>query len=179
MLEVERPGEPLEQPLAAAEDDRGDDDRELVDETCLERLPDDVRAAHDVDVLATGGFPGALDRLLDAGDEREPAALGLLLGPVRHDEERHGPRVLAAPGICRVVGPAAGDDRAEPRHRLVQPDGVLARRLAQVFLVVRPRAAEHPVVETLAALAEPLPGAVVPAGDVAVYRRRDPSENLG
>ena len=121
-----------------------------------ERLPDHVGPAHDVDVLPAGRLPGPLDRLLDAGDERERAALGLLLGPVGHDEERQPPRVLVAPVLGRLVRPAAADHRTEARHRLREPGRVLARRLARRLGVVRPRPAEHPVVQPLAALAETL-----------------------
>src|SRR5215204_3073511 len=62
--------------LAPAEDDRRDDHGELVDEPCRQRLADDVGSAHDMDVLATGGFRGSLDRLLHSGDERDAPPSG-------------------------------------------------------------------------------------------------------
>src|SRR5438045_2480108 len=40
VLEVERLGEPVEETLSGAEDDRGDDDRQLVDDPGCERLAD-------------------------------------------------------------------------------------------------------------------------------------------
>src|SRR4051812_48531550 len=87
VLELERLLEAVEEPLAAAEYDGRDDDRQLVDQPGCERLPDDVGAAHDVDVLAARRLLRALDRLRDALDEREGAALRLLLRPMRDDEE--------------------------------------------------------------------------------------------
>jgi hypothetical protein len=167
-----------EQALAAAEDDRRDDDRQLVDEPGLERLADDVGSAHEEDVLIPGGFLRPLDRLLHPGDEREGAAGRLLLRPVRDDEERHSPGVLVAPVLGRLVRPPAADDRAHTGDGLLEPRGVLAGRLAPRLAVVRPRPAEHPVVQPLAALAEPLARPVVRPRDVPVDRRSDPCENL-
>src|SRR5438270_892564 len=137
-----------------------------------------VGASHDVDVLAAGSLRGSLDGLPHAGHEREGAAGRLLLRPVRDDEERQSPGVLVAPVPGRFVRPATADDRAHTRNRLRQPGGVLAGRLALRLALVRPRPAEHPVVQPLAALAEPLAGAVVRARDVAVDGRRDPCEHL-
>src|SRR5262249_17445096 len=91
VLELERAVETVEQALAAPEDDRRDDDRQLVDEFRLERLPDDVCAAHHVDVLVAGCRGGLLDRLPDSRHEREATAFGLGLGTVRDDEERQAP----------------------------------------------------------------------------------------
>jgi hypothetical protein len=44
VLQIQRTREALEQALAPAEDDRRDDDGELVDEPCRQRLADDVVA---------------------------------------------------------------------------------------------------------------------------------------
>ena len=136
-------------------------------------MPNHVGAAHDVHVLVAGGLDRAADRLLDAGHECERTALGLLLRPVRDDEERQAPRVLVAPVPGRLVGPASTDDRSDAGHRLLEPGGVLAGRLASRLRVVRPRAAEDPVVQPLAALAEPLPGpsfgpVMYPSTDVVI-----------
>jgi hypothetical protein len=48
-----------------------------------ERLANDVGAAHHVHILARRCITRALDRVLDAVDEREGDARRLLLGPVR------------------------------------------------------------------------------------------------
>src|SRR5207253_1473178 len=96
------------------------------------------------------------DGVLPPGHEREGAARRLFLRAVRDDEERHSPRVLVAPVSGGLVRPAPADDRADPGDCLRQPGGVLARRLAPRLAVVRPRPAEHPVVQPLATLAEPL-----------------------
>ena len=70
---------------------------ELVDEPGLERLADGVGAAHHVNVLVAGRLAGALDRLLDPRDEREPAALRLLLGPVGQMKTGMPQRFSSAP----------------------------------------------------------------------------------
>src|SRR5437588_6920650 len=54
---------------------------------------------------------------------------------------------------------------------------VLPGRRSKLLRVVGPGAAKHPVVETLAALAEPAAGSVVRSGDVAVQRHRDRRDN--
>ena len=96
-----------------------------------ERLPDDVGAASDADVLVAGGLDGHRHGLLHAVDEGEGAALGLLLRAVGHDEDRHAPRVLVAPVAGRLVHPAAADAGAAARHRVVQERLVLAGRLGE------------------------------------------------
>src|SRR5215218_4847781 len=178
VLEVERLREPVEQPLAAAEDDRRDDDRQVVDELGLQRLADDVGAAHDVDVLPAGCFARSLDGLRHPGHEREAVALRLFLRPVRDDEEGQPPRVLVAPVPGGLVRPASADDGARAGDPLLEPGGVLSGRFARRLVLVRPRPAEHPVVQPLAAVAEPLRGAVVRACDVPVHGCRDACENL-
>ena len=71
-VELDRLPEAVEEPLARAEDDRRDRDRELVDDARGQRLPDDVGAAHDVDVLVAGRLAGPRERLVEAVHEREP-----------------------------------------------------------------------------------------------------------
>src|SRR4026209_2978518 len=66
MLERHRVREALEQALAAAEDDRGNDDPQLVDDPRRERLADDVGSAHDMDILLAGRMSRLLDGFLDA-----------------------------------------------------------------------------------------------------------------
>src|SRR5919201_882120 len=81
--------------------------------------------------------------------------------PARDDEERQPPRVFVAPVSGCLVRPPSADDRADPGDRLREPGGVLAGRLALRLAVVCPRPAEHPIVQSLTAVAEPLAGAVV------------------
>jgi len=106
------------------------------------------------------------------------AALRLFLGPVRDDEERQSPGVLVVPMPGRLVRRSSADDRADARDRVRQPGSVLTRRLALRLARIRPRPAEHPVVQSLAALAEPLVRTVVRACDVPVDRHRDRCKNL-
>jgi hypothetical protein len=168
LLEVDRLREAVEQALAAAEDHGRDDDRQLVDQPGGERLADHVGAAHDVDVLVARRLARAGDRVLDAVDEHERVAVRLVAGSVRDDEERQAPRVAVAPAAGRLVGEAPADDGADALHGVLEPAGVLRRRIAAGLVVVAPRAAEDPVVQALAARAEPLPVPVVRTGDVAV-----------
>ena len=142
-------------------------------------LPDDVGAAHDVDVFAAGRLDRPLDRRPDARHEGELATLRLFLRPVGHDEARQPPRVLVAPVPGRLIGPAPADHRADPGAGLRQPRGVLAGRFALRFVVICPGSTEHPVVEPFATLAEPLVRPVVRPRDVSVRGRRDPGQNLG
>src|SRR5919197_525906 len=88
----------------------------------------------------------AANRLLHAGEERERAAVRLVLRAVRHDEERQSPRVLVAPVARSLVRPAPPDDRADTRDGLLEPRSILTGRLSSRFGVVRPRRAENPVV---------------------------------
>src|SRR5437879_5431916 len=178
VVQVDRAREAFEQALAAAEHARRDDDRQLVDELRRERLADHVCATHDADVLVAGRRRGSRDGLLDTGHEGERPARRLFLGSMRHDEERQPPWVLVAPVPCSLVRPASADDGADPRERVLQPRRILAGRLALRVGVVRPRPAEHPVMEALAPIAEAFPGAVVRARDVTVDGRRDACEHL-
>ena len=173
VLEVEGLGEPVEQGLAAAENHRRDDDREFVDDTGIEALADYVRATADGDVLVTRDRASALDRLLESAGEVELTAVGLLLRAVGDDEDGDVPRVLVSPVPGGLVHPTADDDRAGPRHRLVQELERLARGFALRLVVVAPGPTEDPVVQPLAALPEALAGPVARARDVAVHRGRD------
>src|SRR5919106_4420103 len=178
VLQVERLREPLEQPLAAAQDDRRDDDGQLVDDSGLECLADGLGSALDVDALVAGRLARPLHSRLASRHEAEIATLGLLLRPVRHDEERQAPGVLVAPVPSCLVGPAPAHDGPDPGRGLRQPLGVLPGGPALRLVVVRPGPAEHPVVEPLAALAEALARPVVRPGDVPVDRCRDTGKNL-
>src|SRR5579859_6223695 len=87
LLEFDRAREHVEQTLAAAQDEWRDDDRQVVDQSSLEELPDDVRAAHDVHRLLAGGRARTCRRIGDAADKGEAVSRRLVLGPVRDDEE--------------------------------------------------------------------------------------------
>src|SRR5271156_3739615 len=88
MLEIERLGEPGEQQFSTAEDDRGDDDRQLIDEPVAESLAEGVGAAHDVAALPPGRRRGPVDSLGKTSYEDEVVTRRLLLGPMGHHEER-------------------------------------------------------------------------------------------
>src|SRR5215213_3403717 len=178
VLKVAGLREPVEEALAAAEDHRRDNDRELIDDTGIKALADHVRAAADGDVPVTRDLASVLDRLVEPADEVELTGVRLLLRAVRDDEDRDVPRVLVAPVPGRLVHPAADDNRTGPGHRRIQELERLARGLAFRLVVVAPGPVEHPVVQPLAALSKALAGSVVPARDVAINRRRDRRDHL-
>jgi hypothetical protein len=114
--------------------------------------------AHDEHVLAARRVAGPGDRLVQPVHERESRVCGGVLRPVRHDEERHAKRIVAAPRLRCRVRVAAADDGADASRCLVEDLLVRARRLASRLLVVAPRAAEDPVVQTLTPSPKPRPG---------------------
>jgi hypothetical protein len=61
-------------------------------------------------------------------------------------------------------------------RRLAISDAQVAGAQGPLWMRVAPGAAEDPVVQPLAALAEARAGSVVRTGDVAVQRHRDPCE---
>src|SRR6185295_12438449 len=76
--------EAVQQVLAAAEQDRGDYQMELVDESGPQILPDGGDAAAQADILAAGRVPRLLERGVNPlGDEPE-------LRAARHPERRSG-----------------------------------------------------------------------------------------
>src|SRR5215213_9074438 len=79
VLKVAGLREPVEEALAAAEDHRRDNDRELIDDTGIKALADHVRAAADGDVTVTRDLASVLDRLVEPADEVELTGVGLLL----------------------------------------------------------------------------------------------------
>src|SRR3954468_13524439 len=83
VLELDPLVEPVEQALSAAEDDRRDDDRQLLHDARREGLPDEVGSAHDVDDPVPSFLLCPSDRLVERPDEPELVPGGLLLGPVR------------------------------------------------------------------------------------------------
>src|ERR671915_81353 len=84
-------------------------------------------------------FPGAGDRLVQPIHERESGVWGSALGPMRHNEERHAERVVAAPRLRRLERVAAADDGPDASDPLVEELLVRAGRLAPGFLLVAPR----------------------------------------
>ena len=72
--------------LAAAEHDRRDDDRQLVDQAGLERLPDTSAPPMMLTTLSPAASTAARPPL-HAVDEGEVATVGLLLRPVGDDED--------------------------------------------------------------------------------------------
>ena len=94
VLEFQGFAEPVEQALAGAEDHRGDDDRELVDQPGRQGLADEVCAAHHMDLLAAGRRLGPIDRLGEAPGEDEVVARRLFFGAVGDHEERDAPGFL-------------------------------------------------------------------------------------
>src|SRR4051794_8695732 len=93
VFEIQRLREVLEEALSATEDDRRDDDVELVDDAGIESLPDDVGSAADADVLIAGGGSRPVDRFFEVSDEGEFAGVGLLLGPMRDHEHGDAERI--------------------------------------------------------------------------------------
>src|ERR671937_1660161 len=178
MLQVHRLVEAIEQALPAAQDDRGDRDRKLLEVSGAERLADDVRPTPDAHVLAACRLEGPGDRLVQPVYEGESALYGLVLRPVRDDEERYPERIVAAPRLRGLVHVAADDDGTGASHSPVEVLLVRPRRLAPGLLVVASRAAEDPVVQSLTAVAQPPAQPVVGTGDVPVQRDRDPRGHL-
>src|SRR5512142_1282200 len=72
LLELEVHVEALEQTFAAAEHDRRDRQRELLDDPCRERLADQIGAAHEMDFAIARDRLRALEGLVEATDEGEP-----------------------------------------------------------------------------------------------------------
>ena len=158
----------VEQALAGAEHDRGDRDRELLHVAGAQGLADDVRPAHDEHIPVSCGLARLGDGLVQPVHEGEAGVGGSVVGSVRHDEERRAERVVAAPGLGCLVGVAATDDGADSGEPCVEELLVHTCRLAAWGLAVAPRAAEDPVVQSLAAFAEAAAWSVVRPGDVAV-----------
>src|SRR4029079_19140988 len=100
------------------------------------------------------------------GSSPQPSARSCMVRPTIH-----------APSAKSVSGPP-DDPRAARREQLVKVRLVDLRRAAPALIPVRGRIAEHPVVQSLTAIAKPGPDAVVRAGDVAVDRHRDRCEHL-
>ena len=138
-------------------------------------LTDHVRASSDGYVLIAGRPARLSDRPIQTVHEGESALARRVVWVVRHDEERHTERVLATPRVRGLVHTPPDDDGADTGHAFVEVLLVRARRLALRLGLVGPRAAEDPVVQSLAAVAQAVPRLVVRTGDVPVERDRDRS----
>ena len=179
LLQIEVLVEALEEELAATEHDGCGRDSQLVDVPTGERLPDHVSTAAHRHVLVASRCPRQLDRPVEPVDEEEPGrGVGCILGAVRDDVESAAEGVGAAPRPGGVVHPAAHDPRADVGDHGVVVRVVLRRHVEGVLAVVGPRTAHHPVVQPLAADAQPALGSVVGSGDVAVDRGRDACDDL-
>ena len=102
----------------------------------------------------------------------------LVLDPVGEHDERAREGVGAAPRAGGVVHPAADDAGAEAGGECVVEGAVGLTHLGGVLAVVGPWPAHDPVVQPLAAGPEPVAGAVVGSGDVAVERHGDGGDDL-
>jgi hypothetical protein len=91
---------------------------------------------------------------------------------MRDDEHRDAEAGILTPAVDHVVHRAADDPGATGAEQELLVD----RRRRAPLAAVAPGAAEDPVVQPLAALAEARAGSVVRTGDVAVQRYRDPCE---
>ena len=174
----------VEQPRAAAEQQRHNVQVQLVEQAGREVLLHDVGAAAERDVPAAGGREGLLERRLDpVGDEREarPALqLGERLARVvgEHEDRVVERRVLAPPAVPARLAPrprAAAEHIAAHDRRADVLERALHHRRARVHLAallpVRPaprRERERPPVQMHPALPERLLDGRVGAGDEAV-----------
>src|SRR5436305_14363598 len=166
----------LEDPLAGAEQDRRNVERELVDDPGNEGLAHGRGAARDV----YAALPGRLARLCvsgveAAGDEVEgrPAfQLDWLVGVVGEHKHRRVVRRLGTPPAAPVLIPLAAD---RPEH--VPPHDVRAARTHEPLgrhrvSVVRTLVAEMPGMELAPSLTEWILAALVGASDETVDRDR-------
>jgi hypothetical protein len=69
MLKVQRFREALEQPFSAAQNDRRDENGQLVNQAGIECLTDDIGPAHDLHILVAGGLLGTYDCFWHASDD--------------------------------------------------------------------------------------------------------------
>src|SRR5829696_3245870 len=147
--------EALEQTAPLAEEHRNDMELELVEDAGGKR---ELRGAGAVDqhVLVARSLLGSRHRsrdVVEVGDQRPPRDVdaGLV---AREDEDRDAVVVVAAPAARRLEGSSAGDDCAGG-HELVDHLAVDSARPADRVEVDVARR-HHPLVEAVAAVAEPV-----------------------
>src|SRR5215213_2959038 len=166
----------VEDPLAGAEQDRRDVERELVDDAGNEGLTHSRGAARDV----YAALAGRLTRLCvssveAAGDEVEgrPALhLDRLSSVIGEHKDRHVVRRLGTPPAAPVLIPLAAD---RPEH--VPPHDVRAARAHEPadrrrIGVVRALVAEMPAMELAPTLAEWILAALVRPSNETIERDR-------
>src|SRR5204862_1906125 len=120
-----------------------------------------------------------LQRVEDAAGDELEARVALddgFAGSVRDDEHRDAEAGVVSPAVDHVVHRAPDDPGSAFGEHALEVFLVDGRRRA-ARAVVGPRAAEHPLVQALAALAEAGPQPVAGAGDVAVERDRDTGDH--
>ena len=135
----------------------------------VERLADHVGAALTLTSLRRPP-PCTLIASASPSTKTKSDALRLFLRTMGDDEERR------PPGWCHPSGApprTSRDRRPRRRSRAASSSHSVSPLGTPRGSLVRPRAAEHPVVEPLAALPEALARPVVGPGDVAVDRCRD------
>src|SRR6266571_41018 len=143
--------EVLEQPGTAAEQHGHEVDLDLLGQSRPDVLLPDFRAAHDVHVLVPGRCPRLLQGAPDsAGHDGVHTSLGYLIELAVRDDEHRQPgaarRPIRSPPRHRgVVGTPARDERSRGTHG---PGEDLA--------VAPARAAERPLMESLATIAHRL-----------------------
>src|SRR5215204_2637207 len=162
---------------AAAEHDRDLDEMHVVDEPGGEEVTNDAGAAADPDVLAIGCFAGGLERLGRGGVEEveRGAALHLDRGP-RAVSEHEGRcvkrRVRAPPALPVRVVPPAGWAELVGAHDLGADAVTVALSKGVVdsggSAGIPEPGTEHPLVQTLARVAERCIGGLRLAGGEAV-----------
>src|SRR3954451_25333679 len=166
----------VEDPLAGAEQDRRDVERELVDDAGHEGLAHSRRAARDVYAALTGRLTRlCVSGVEAAGDEVEarPAFhLDRLASVMCEYEDRRVVRRLRTPPAAPVLIPLAAD---RPEH--VAPHDVRAARAHEPagrrrVGVVGSLVAEMPAVELAPTLAERVLAALVGPSDETVERDR-------
>ena len=169
----------VEEPNAAAEQDRGDADLDLVESPGPQELLDGAGGAHG-DILVPRRLQGQVEGAVDAfGHETHLRVPAALRGRVVRDDE-----VRCVDGV--TVGPAPGDvERAAsgdagpgvlnpPLHDRDAGIGRAEEPVATVALGPR----VHPGEQRLAALAHGCVEAVARPGDVAVQRHAQAHDDL-
>src|SRR4051812_21926774 len=166
----------VEDPLAGAEQDRRDVERELVDDPCDESLAHGRGATRDVYAALAGRLTRLCVSGVEAvGDEVEggPAFhLDRLVGVMGEHKHRRVVRRLGAPPAAPVLIPLPAD---RPEH--VPPHDVGAARAHEPACrrrvgVVGALVAEMPTVELAPAFAQWILAALVGASDETVERDR-------
>src|SRR5918992_975544 len=186
--------EVVEEASTVAEHHRNDVELEYVQQSRCQVLLSDLGAAPEHHVLAAGGLPCLFERGLDSvGDEVVRGPFLHLHGSTRvMGDDEHGVvvgRVVAPPARPLLVAPGTTADRAEhvPAHhpgadvldRFLEYPCALVHLAALLAVGLAPGGQRnHPVVEPLAALAERVLLALVPAGDETVQRDRDMTPKL-